>query len=495
MHYLIIAVLAFALSTLGCEGKTGPAGPTGSGGAAGPAGSTGPAGPQGSTGPAGPQGSAGADGADGATGPAGPQGEKGETGAPGADGKDGAPGADGKDGAPGAPGEQGPKGDTGETGPQGPQGIAGTPGEKGDKGDPGEDGAPGKDGADAVAGSTVHHIAVVFDKEDPKDEDYTTAGIEDDAKTKILRDEDELMISVVARAQNGKVVGDVKFEWDTDGSRDAITLDPSDDTMSAMVTAEETGETMITVTAVDHAVAGEINIEVTKKAGKVEFYLVMGDDNKREDDTFEPADSYFPDDPIAVKLEAAVDVDHRPGSDIMWSGTGSAKVEPLKMDNPNMRYAKITAKSAGTGTVTAKYENGKMASFDVVVSGPRDDLLIFYSLSDTGFELDAGDDAPAWDPTSITIRVTVEDEGGERIVGISVTGDFDGASETAANNPSLSTDTATTNDSGISDLILTAPTAADLTDASDGGDHIITLSAIGAPDKEVKISTTVIEDD
>ena len=92
MHYLIIAVLAFALSVLGCEGKTGPAGPTGPSGAAGPAG---PAGPQGSTGPAGPagpQGPAGADGADGAPGPqgepgpAGPQGEKGEP------GEDGAPG-------------------------------------------------------------------------------------------------------------------------------------------------------------------------------------------------------------------------------------------------------------------------------------------------------------------------------------------------------------------------------------------------------------------
>ena len=80
MHYLIIAVLAFALSVLGCEGKTGPAGPTGPSGAAGPAG---PAGPQGSTGPAGPagpQGPAGADGADGAQGPAGPAGPKGDKG-------------------------------------------------------------------------------------------------------------------------------------------------------------------------------------------------------------------------------------------------------------------------------------------------------------------------------------------------------------------------------------------------------------------------------
>ena len=44
MHYLIIAVLTFGLSLMGCEGKTGPAGPTGPAGSAGPAGPTGPQG-------------------------------------------------------------------------------------------------------------------------------------------------------------------------------------------------------------------------------------------------------------------------------------------------------------------------------------------------------------------------------------------------------------------------------------------------------------------
>ena len=99
MHYLIIAVLAFGLSLMGCEGKTGPAGPTGAAGVAGPAG---PAGPQGSTGPAGPagpQGPAGADGADGAQGPAGPKGDTGPAGADGKDGEDGAPGTGADPGA------------------------------------------------------------------------------------------------------------------------------------------------------------------------------------------------------------------------------------------------------------------------------------------------------------------------------------------------------------------------------------------------------------
>ena len=103
MHYLIIAVLTLGLSLLGCEGKTGPAGPTGPSGAAGPAG---PAGPQGSTGPAGP---AGPQGADGAPGPAGPAG---------ADGADGAPGPQGEKGDKGDPGEQGPPGESAQLPPE-----------------------------------------------------------------------------------------------------------------------------------------------------------------------------------------------------------------------------------------------------------------------------------------------------------------------------------------------------------------------------------------
>ncbi len=92
MHYLIIAMLAFAVSMMGCEGKTGPAGPAGQTGAAGAAGPQGPAGPAGQTG---------------ATGPAGPQGEIGPQ---------------------GPEGPQGPKGDTGATGPAGPTGPQGPPG-------------------------------------------------------------------------------------------------------------------------------------------------------------------------------------------------------------------------------------------------------------------------------------------------------------------------------------------------------------------------------
>ncbi len=95
MHYLIIALLAFGLSLMGCEGKTGPAGPAGV---------------------AGQPGQPGQAGADGDRGPQGEKGDKGDKGDP------GEPGADGAPGEQGPPGEKGERGETGETGPQGEPG-------------------------------------------------------------------------------------------------------------------------------------------------------------------------------------------------------------------------------------------------------------------------------------------------------------------------------------------------------------------------------------
>ncbi len=95
MHYLIIAMLAFAVSMTGCKGATGPAGP------AGPAGQTGATG---AAGAAGTQGSAGPKGDTGDTGPAGPEGPQGPAGPKGEDGADGAPGERGPEGPQGPPG-------------------------------------------------------------------------------------------------------------------------------------------------------------------------------------------------------------------------------------------------------------------------------------------------------------------------------------------------------------------------------------------------------
>ena len=454
MHYLIIAVLAFALSMLGCEGKTGPAGPTGSAGSAGPAG---PAGPQGSTGPQGP---AGADGADGAQGPAGPAGPQGST---------GPQGPAGADGADGAQGPAGPAGPAGPMGPEGPMGPAGEPGA----------------GADDA---NVHHIAFAYG-DDPDDDDYASAGIDDMAAMRILRDEEKLRINAVARAQNGDVVEGVDFEWDTDGSRDAVEIDPSDDTMSAMVTAEETGETMITVTAVEHSVAAEINVEVTAKAGSVT--LMVGEDE------FEVDDSYFPGDVIAAKLTAVPDVKHRDGSNVAWNGTGAVKVTVLEDDNPNKRHAKIEAKSAGTGTVTAMYE-GKKASFNVVVSGPTHNRAITYLLADDTFEITKGTAgvAAGWDPGTIVLEAVLEDDEGDPLAAKALTAAVGGTAGSLV--PTIAVtgggDSVTGTDGTVS-FTITAPTNTTDGELMAGSTtHTITLKSLGAKDVKVRIYTVINKD-
>ena len=212
MHYLIIAVLAFGLSLMGCEGKTGPAGPSGSTGAAGPAG---PAGPQGSTGP------------QGATGP---QGETGPMGPAGADGAPGPAGQDGKDGAPGEKGDQGDPGPKGDQGDPGPKGDQGEPGPKGDQGDPGEDGAPGAPGAgiepgaiqDAIDGvvgggilADIHHILLIQDGQKPADARRVDApGFDGSIKNVVLIAGEDTQITVKAASQDGTAIP-VETVWES----------------------------------------------------------------------------------------------------------------------------------------------------------------------------------------------------------------------------------------------------------------------------------------
>ena len=457
MHYLIIAVLAFGLSLMGCEGKTGPAGPTGSAGVAGPAG---PAGPQGSTGPAGPAGAAGADGAQG------PQGETGPAGPAGADGAQGPQGETGPAGPAGADGAQGPQGETGPAGPEGPRGPAGDPG----------------------AGSAgVHHIALAFG-EDPDDDDYMSYGIGDDAAMKILRKEEVLEVHAVARSQNGTVIEDVMFAWEVGTDADTVDDDPSDDTMSNMISAEVTGKTTVTVTAKDHHVAAELKIEVTAKVGGVTLMA------KGAEDAFEAADSYFPGDVVAAMLQAIPDVGYRAGSDVKWSVEGgAAKVEPLKEDNPNKRYAKITAKSAGTATVTAMYE-GKEASFDVVVSGPTHNRVITYLLATDTFEATRNVNGGAWSPATITLEAILEDDDGDPLSGKSLTADF--VNTPTGTDPTVAAvGGATTATDGTIQFTITAPaTVAAATGDAATMHYTLRLKSLGARDVDVRITTSIKPD-
>ena len=231
MHYLIIAVMAFALSMYGCEGKTGPAGPTGASGQAGPAG---PAGPQGSTGPAGPAGPQGPAGADGAPGE---KGEKGDTGPAGADGADG------------APGEQGPAGE------QGP------PGEQGPAGDPGEAGIPG---VDITEIAKADHIAFIIG-----DAKAAKANL-----SKILRIGEEREIRAVLRSQSEEILEsiDVVLTEKKDADNAVETDVDADDASMAMVTAEKVGSAVIMATAPLVGIAGELSYTITNPITKITLH-------------------------------------------------------------------------------------------------------------------------------------------------------------------------------------------------------------------------------
>ena len=252
MHYLIIAVLAFALSMLGCEGKTGPAGPSGSAGPAGPVGPAGADGSPGATGPAGPAG---------ATGPAGPQGPAG------ADGKDGAPGADG------APGPAGPKGD------------------KGDQGDPGSGTDPGAiqgiiDGViDSGVIADVHHIALIQDGDGKAADRTVTYMAHDNFKMSdapknwdtVLDVNETTMITAKAANQAGDPIPGVEFGW-ASKNEDAVTVD------GGMIEAVGTGSSEITVTAMGRGIEVKFTVEVLSEVKAIvidspanNFYLSNGE--------------------------------------------------------------------------------------------------------------------------------------------------------------------------------------------------------------------------
>ncbi len=225
MHYLIIAVMAFALSMYGCEGKTGPAGPTGAAGVAGPQGVAGPAGPVGPTGPAG------------------------------ADGQDGAPGAPGADGAPGAPGEKGDKGDPGADGQDG------APGAPGEQGPPGPPGPPGEGVALPPGLAQLDEIVI---RKEGSDDNLTG--------TLYLFVDESVQLVAVGRTQSEMdISGDLDVTWTTKEGG-IVTVEDGN------VMAETKGSTTIYATNELRQVRGALKVSVQKAVDKVVVYDGMADD-------------------------------------------------------------------------------------------------------------------------------------------------------------------------------------------------------------------------
>ena len=357
MHYLILFVIAFALSMMGCEGKTGPAGPTGQQGAAGPqgvSGSTGPQGPAGPQGPEGPQGSDGPAGPQGDTGPAGPQGDTGPA------------GPQGDTGPAGPQGDTGPAGPQGDTGPAGPPGDTGPAGPQGDTGPAGPQGPPGEGiDTDQVINSGVlsdiHHIKLTQDGDAAMVAvfDAPDYGLRADPGNKLdLNMAVGEMTTLVAKAasQDGSVLV-VDFDWESDS--EAITVDGG--TISAV---EPTTDAKITLTAVGRGVEIELDVMVRDQIKRIEiamphaYVLPVGGtvtlsatayNATRGGDEIESAEIMFVSSDTGV-----VSVD---GNTITAEGVGAAEVKAMGGGVDSKDKVKVTVTGTGTLLYSMRYTN------------------------------------------------------------------------------------------------------------------------------------------
>ena len=337
MHYLIIAVLAFGLSLMGCEGKTGPAGPAGT------------AGQQGAQGPQGPQGPPGADGEDGEDGAQGPQGEKGDKGDKGDPGE---PGADGAPGEQGPPGEKGDQGEQGPVGPPGPQGESGIPSD-----------LPGNILA------AVHHV-VVFEGSEKKDDarkfydnsnfagnisaNKTGTGDTGGERTTGVLVDDTVTFMAVAAAQDGSVVP-VTFTAEVDDP--VLASVEENEPGSWTVTGDRRGDTSFIVKAADRGI--KISIPLSVHNAVKGIVLLTGDDltvKKGNSITimataFDAKQDFSNDgDDPSMAMEEGNSV---PGVTFAWT-TSNSSVARINTDSPHSNMnPQITTHGTGSAEIQA----------------------------------------------------------------------------------------------------------------------------------------------
>ena len=305
MHYLInssrlsvVFAVAFAIAIIGCEGKTGPAGPTG---ASGQTGAAGPAGPQGATGPAGP---------------AGPQGPAGQ---------DGAAGAKGDKGDPGEPGAKGDKGD---------------PGPKGDTGDSGiPTDIPGSILAD------IHHIKITRGSNEKSyyylAPNFDQGGDKADGTGNklsplnlIAGSSDKL--TVKAASQSGDAVA-AMFSWSSN-SDEVVSVDAD-----GMVEAGLSGEAKISLMVDDRGIKIDINVNV---AGAIDHVLVAGPGTQKTSKT--AGYSLIIPEGSSVKLTATAhekDASEIAGASFEWNSSNPAVA--------SVDGGTVSANGAGTTSITA----------------------------------------------------------------------------------------------------------------------------------------------
>ena len=422
MHYLIIAVLAFGLSLMGCEGKTGPAGPSG---AAGVAGVAGPAGPQGSTGPAGPAGPEG---------PAGPQGEKGDT---------------GDTGDTGPAGPQGEKGDTGDTGPVGPEGP------QGPKGDTGESGLPTDIPDLGTILADIHHIKITRGSNDKSyfyvapnfnqgSEKMDGSGGKLSPLNLIAGTED--MLTVKAASQSGDALTAVTFTWSSN-SDEVASIDGD-----GMIEAGLSGEAKFTLMVDGRGI--EVNIDV-KVSGAIDHVLVAGPGTQKT--TKDAGYSLTMPEGSSLKLTATAhekDASSIDGASFSWASSNPAvaSVDGGTVTANGEGSASITASSGGKTSKPVKITVTEIGEFQYRLRAVRKSDFVLNIARKNSNEDHADYNKPMmaaddYDPTAATvtegtgkvtytIRVEERNDDGNWVL----TDDTDGAAlqiTLATNNPAV----------------------------------------------------------
>ena len=404
MHYLIAIVVAFALSMMGCEGKTGPAGPTGTSGPAGPQGVAGPAGP---TGPTGPAGQDGQDGQDGATGPQGPQGEKGD------------------------PGEQGPKGDTGDSG------------------------LPADIPDLTTILADIHHIKITRGSND-KSYFYVAPNFDQGSEKMdgsggklsplnlIAGTED--MLTVKAASQSGDALTAVMFTWSSN-SDEVASIDGD-----GMIEAGLSGEAKFTLVVDGRGI--EVNIDV-KVSGAIDHVLVAGPGTQKT--TKDAGYSLTMPEGSSLKLTATAhekDATMIPGASIGWNSSNPAvaSVDGGTVTANGAGTASITASSGGKTSKPVKITVTEIGEFqyrlravrksdhtlNIARKNANEDHADYGKPAMAAADFDPADPAPVEGTTVVTymIRVEMRNDDGNWVVAES----GDGASleiSLATNNPAV----------------------------------------------------------
>ncbi|MCY3555916.1 MAG: hypothetical protein OXH56_11430 [Gemmatimonadetes bacterium] len=284
----------------------------------------------------------------------------------------------------------------------------------------------------------------------------------------------------------------------------------ADDSSMAMLEAAKVGNTVIRATAALVGIAGDLNYTVTNPITKITLH--QGDADKTKtvaEDDLAPQDAELflaADESYNVIQAVARDKNNdplTPRGGFKWTH-GNGSVATVALRDHNYKPAKdikthsaiITGRGAGETMVTVMVmgegELGDPASkdIDVVVSGQVTTRLITASDSsvpNNTFEADLGDDAPAWDPATITFTVDLYDAiSSERIAG-SVT--VMSSDETVA---TVNTPVAPTTEAGA--VVTVTPVGAltgDTALSAGTRSTIITLMSTGAKPVRLRFNTTV----